>query len=161
MKTKFILFILFCISIFPLHAKNDADHLKYDIEAAGNGTEGTYLVKVWVYASKADKVNSEALKKCAVHGIVFRGFAGKDGVPSQKPMAQSPALEQEKADFFQAFFENDKTFLRYAGLIEGSTESVKVGKKEYKVGAILSVSKDMLRKDLEEAGIVRGLSSGF
>ena len=36
----------------------------------------------------------------------------------------------------------------------------KVG-KEYKVGCVVSVRKDDLRKALEAAGIVRGLSSGF
>jgi len=40
------------------------------------------------------------------------------------------------------------------------TESVKVG-KEYKIGVVVSVSKDQLRKDLEAAGIIKGLSSGF
>jgi GTP-sensing pleiotropic transcriptional regulator CodY len=37
---------------------------------------------------------------------------------------------------------------------------VKVG-KEYKVGIVVSVAKDALRKDLEDAGIIKGLSSGF
>jgi hypothetical protein len=161
MKANRILLAFLCFLSFTTTEAKNTENLKYDIEAAGNGTEGTYLVKVWVYTNKPDKITSDIVKKAAVHGVIFRGFAGKDRVPSQKPMAQSPALEQEKADFFQAFFENDKTFLRYADIIDGSTESIKVGKKEYKVGAIVSVSKDMLRKDLEEAGIIRGLSSGF
>lgn len=36
----------------------------------------------------------------------------------------------------------------------------KVG-KEYKVGIVISVMKDALRKDLESAGVIKGLSSGF
>ena len=39
-------------------------------------------------------------------------------------------------------------------------DRLKVG-KEYKIGVVISVSKDNLRKDLEDAGIVKGLSSGF
>ena len=39
-------------------------------------------------------------------------------------------------------------------------DRVKVG-KEYKIGIVVSVMKDQLRKDLEAAGIVKGLSSGF
>ena len=39
-------------------------------------------------------------------------------------------------------------------------DRVKVG-KEYKIGVLVSVSKDALRKDLEAAGIIKGLSSGF
>ena len=41
-----------------------------------------------------------------------------------------------------------------------SEDRMKVG-KEYKVGVVVSVMYDLLRKDLEAAGIIRGLSSGF
>jgi hypothetical protein len=37
---------------------------------------------------------------------------------------------------------------------------IKIG-KEYKIGVIVSVQKDYLRKDLEAAGVIKGLSSGF
>ena len=50
--------------------------------------------------------------------------------------------------------------LKYASIMEGTTEIVKVG-KEYKVGVVVSVRKDDLRKALEAAGIIRGLNSGF
>jgi GTP-sensing pleiotropic transcriptional regulator CodY len=33
--------------------------------------------------------------------------------------------------------------------------------KEYKVGVTVSVSKDQLRKDLEAAGVIKSLGSGF
>jgi hypothetical protein len=38
-----------------------------------------------------------------------------------------------------------------------SKDVMKVG-KEYKIGVLVTVSKDMLRKDLEAAGILRSLS---
>ena len=44
--------------------------------------------------------------------------------------------------------------------MSGTTETVKVG-KEYKVGCVVSVRKDDLRRALEAAGIIRGLSTGF
>ena len=44
--------------------------------------------------------------------------------------------------------------------MEGTTEMTRVG-KEYKVGVVVSVRKDDLRKALEAAGIIRGLNSGF
>lgn len=37
---------------------------------------------------------------------------------------------------------------------------IKIG-KEYKVGVVISVNVAMLRKDLEDAGIIKGLSNGF
>ena len=33
--------------------------------------------------------------------------------------------------------------------------------REHKIGIMVSVKKDLLRKDLEDAGIIRGLNSGF
>lgn len=156
---KFILFtVAFCIVVFSSMAKQP-DVLRYDIECAGNGVQGTYLVKVWVY-SKNNQLTSDMMKKYAVHGIIFKGYAGNDkGCVSQKAMVSS-SIEQDRADFFDAFFNTDKAYARYATEIDGAVERIKIG-KEYKYGFVISVSKDALRKDLEGAGIIRGLSAGF
>jgi hypothetical protein len=156
-RITFLMGMLIIALIFMGAKKPEA--LRYDIECAGNGTQGSYLVKVWVY-TKVGKVDSETLKRCAVHGVIFKGYAGKSECVQQKALAGSPALEQEKADFFNAFFHTDKAFAKYAYEIGGSIERIKVG-KEYKNGAIISVAKDMLRQDLEQAGIIRGLNTGF
>ena len=156
-KLGFVMTMLIAALVF-MGAKKP-ENVRYDIECAGNGSQGNYLVKVWVYTSSS-KPNSETLKKCAVHGVIFRGYAGKDNCVQQKPLANSPALEEQKADFFNSFFNTDKAFTKYATEIVGSLERVKFG-KEYKHGAIISVSKDVLRQDLEKAGIIRGLGTGF
>jgi hypothetical protein len=142
-------------------ADKDTKNFEYEIECAGVGKDGTYLVKVWSYSKKANVALDQA-KKNAVHGIVFKGFAGGgNGCTAQKPLASSPAIEQERADFFDIFFADNGKYMKYVGSSgDGATERVKVG-KEYKVGVIVSVQKDALRKDLEAAGIVKGLSSGF
>ena len=44
--------------------------------------------------------------------------------------------------------------------MEGTTEITRLD-REYKVGCIVSIRKDDLRKALEAAGIIRGLNSGF
>jgi len=50
--------------------------------------------------------------------------------------------------------------MKYVTLTEGTREIVKIG-KEYKVGVVVSVAKDDLRKALEAAGVVKSLGSGF
>ncbi len=134
---------------------------RYEIECAGTGADGTYLIKVWSY-SKKTKVAIEQVKKNAVHGIVFKGFAGAgQGCTSQRPLTNNPALEQERADFFDDFFDDGGKFMKFVTASgDGNAEVLKVG-KEYKVGVVVSVLKDQLRKDLEAAGIIKGLSSGF
>jgi len=158
MKQKVILFVIMGLFMFSAKAQK-SENLRYDIECAGNGTQGSYLIKVWVY-SKSGSMNMETLKKHAVHGVIFKGYAGKTGCVQQRPLANSPEIEQQKADFFNAFFNNDNAFSKYATEVGGSMERIKIG-KEYKYGAVFSVSKDMLRQDLEKAGIIRGLNTGF
>lgn len=161
MKTKFLFIIIaMLIGVGYLQAANDKKEKaqKYDIAAAGSGVQGTYLVKVWVY-SKSGKVSDEELKYAAVHGCIFRGFSGTQGMPSARPMASSPTVEQDKAEYFETFF--DGTYLQYASVVEGSYETIKMKKKGYKVGAVVQVSKDNLRRELENAGVIKGLASGF
>ena len=166
MKTNLKIFIALLAVFFIVDAteakgsKKGTEEWRYDIECAGIGSEGTYLVKVWSYGKKP-KVSSEEMKKNAVHGVLFRGFSGEQGCTSQRPLIKSPAVLQEKAEFFDLFFGDQGTYLKYANVVSPTSETIKVNKNEYKVGVIISISKDLLRKDMEDAGIIKGLSSGF
>ncbi len=133
---------------------------KYDIECAGIGNEGTCLVKVWSY-SKKGRITVEQAKKNAVHGVLFKGFSGSRGCTAQKPLIKDPATQYDKRDYFKSFFNKDHSYLKYAAIVSETPEVVKVSKKEYKVGYIISVSKDLLRKDLESAQIIKSLGAGF
>lgn len=137
---------------------------RYEIECVGIGKDGTYLIKVWSY-SKNPTIATTQAKKNAVHGIIFKGFSGGgQGCTPQRPLASNPNLEDEKADFFEPFFEEGGRYMKFVSeSSDGNVDAadrVKVG-KEYKIGVVVSVHKDALRKDLEAAGIIRGLSSGF
>ncbi len=145
-------------------ANKDTEAWRYEIEGAGGvGSEGTYLIKVWSY-SKKPKIAIEQAKKNAIHGVIFKGFAGAKGDPSQKPLASNPSIEDEKADFFNDFFADGGKYMKYVGVVGNGDinagDVIKIG-KEYKIGVIVSVQKDYLRKDLEAAGVIKGLSSGF
>ena len=131
----------------------------YEIECAGAGTQGSQLVKVWVFDKKRN-VNIDLIKRYAVHGIIFKGYAGGNGCTPQRPMATNPALELQRANFFNPFFDIDKAYNKYASQVGTVIESVRVG-NEIKFGAVISVSKDILRRDLEAAGVISGLSGGF
>ncbi|MFA7445146.1 MAG: hypothetical protein WCY89_04305 [Flavobacteriaceae bacterium] len=164
-----ILFLIVSVSAFSqARAKKKADkateEFRYEIECAGIGTDGTYLIKVWSY-SKKPNVAIEQAKKNAVHGVIFKGFAGGErGCNSQKPLVSNPNLEAEKEEFFDLFFEDGGKYMKFVSVSsDGNVDAkdrMKVG-KEYKIGVVVSVMKDALRKDLEQAGVIRGLSSGF
>lgn len=171
MKSKLLLIALLIVSTATFaqtrkekKANKDTVEWRYEIECSGIGSDGTYLVKVWSYSKKPEVAILQA-KKNAVHGIIFKGFGGGPReCTSQKPLANNPNVEDEKADFFEKFFADGGDFMKYVtqssdGSID-SRDRLKIG-KEYKIGIILSVQKDKLRQDLEAAGIIRGLSSGF
>jgi hypothetical protein len=144
-------------------AEKDTENWRYEIECVSVGASGSYLVKVWSY-SKKPVVAIEQAKKNAVHGIIFKGFTGKGAGCTQKPLTNDPNLEVEKADFFTAFFADGGKYMKFVSTSgDGSInpeDILKLG-KEYKIGVIMSVAKDNLRKDLEAAGIIKALGSGF
>lgn len=134
---------------------------RYEIECAGIGADGTYLLKVFTY-SKKKNLPMEQAKKNAVHAVLFKGFPGNNDTRcyTQKPICTNPNIEFEKKEFFDTFFQDGGKYMKYVfdssdGNVEAA-DRMKVG-KEYKVGILVSVSKDALRKDMEAAGIIRSL----
>lgn len=125
----------------------------YEISCAGVGVQGTYLVEVTSYGKTVDAALAQ-MKKDAVHGVLFRGFTGKC---SQKPLAGKPEVENNFKDYFKVFFSDKGDYGKY--VVESNEVApmpTKVG-KQYKVTKILSVKKDLLRRDLEKAGIIKPL----
>lgn len=153
-----VILLLICLffSSTTIKAKSHITETKYDIEGIETGRQGTYLVKVYVYSGKKS-ISIEEFKYAAVHGVIFRGFSGKSFV-SQKPLVKSEA-QIRNADYFNDFF-NNGDYATYAEVINPATDRVKIG-KEYKIAAIVLVSKDNLRKALENANVIRSLNSDF
>jgi len=158
----FVFGITMSISAQNRKADKDTRNWVYEIEPVGVGSQGTYLIKVWSY-SKKPLVALEQAKKNAVHGIIFKGFLGVNGIPGQRPLTNNPNLEIEQAEFFKNFFDGGK-YMKFVNVSNdgavAAEDRLKVG-KEYKIGVIVSVNVAGLRKDLEDGGILKGLSSGF
>lgn len=133
---------------------------EYQIVGAGVGAQGTYMVEVSVTAKKAKDVSEALLSRCAVHGVLFRGFTSAEGRQSQKPLAGSAAAEATHADYFSNFFKEGGVASGYANVLSPSVKSVKSG-KNYRVSAVVTVNKDQLRADLEKAGVIQGVNSIF
>jgi hypothetical protein len=147
-------------SALPVKKVGDNKAFNYEIECAGNGVQGTYLVKVWSYVQ--DPSDAVALcKKNAVHGVIFKGFVGTGGCVSQTALVPEYGAEQTHKDFFKQFFhENKGEYLKYVNLTSTPQEIIQIG-HNYKVAHVLVVYKDELRKTLENAGIIESLSHGF
>jgi hypothetical protein len=164
-KVKFITCVIFLLIGFASYAQKKEDkrtmEWRYEIDCAGIGKEGYFLVKIFTYSNKKN-LPMEQAKKNAVHGILFKGFSGgANGCYSQSPICTNTNIEYEKKEFFDTFFADGGKYMKY--VTESSdgninpNDRMKVG-KEYKTGIIVAVNKDLLRKDMEAAGILRSLS---
>lgn len=151
-----------CLFVPGVYAKKTAEPNvpEYFIEGSGTGTQGTYLVDVTVVAKNATKVNDDDIARAAVHGVLFKGFSNKELRQAQKPLAGSAINEVTHADFYENFFQPKGVARNYVEIVNSSRRVKKVG-KVYHVTATVTVNKEQLRKDLEEAGVVKGLNSAF
>jgi hypothetical protein len=146
-------------------ADMDTRQWRYEIEPVAVGSQGTYQIKVWSYSTNPN-VATEQAKKNAIHGIIFKGFGGNQNSPGQKALVTDPYLEEQRQDFFGPFFANGGGYMKFVNLSNShdvaiaAGDRVKIG-KEYKIGIIVSVNKDALRKELENAGIINKLGDIF
>lgn len=146
-------------------ADQDTKNWRYEIEAVNVGVQGTCLVKVWSF-SKNPTIATNQARKNAVHGVIFKGVPGKERIPGKRPLVANANVEKENAAFFDSFFKTDTgEYMRFVSLTNNGAvaagDIMKVGKREYKVGVVVTVQYNDLRKYLEEKGIVKRLDAGF
>lgn len=150
--------IILIITLLVLTAGRCFAQYDYDIISSGQGKDGAYFVKVTSHVR--DKKDAEdTLKKCAVHGVMFKGImSDKDGMPSQKPLIKDPNTEQTKAEFFKSFFETGQ-YARYVSLTKSSMTVMKESRRKYEVSALLLVDKEALIHYLEKTNIIIGFDN--
>ncbi|WP_303316915.1 hypothetical protein Q4Q34_08920 [Flavivirga abyssicola] len=146
-------------------ANEDTKIWRYDLECEGIAKQGSKLVKVWSYSKNPKHAISRGMKN-AVHGIIFKGYAGGgQGCTPLKPLVKSVDKEEKFKAFFDAFFADGGEYLKYvSAATDGSIapgDRLKVSRREYKIGVIVNIQFDQLRKRLESEGISKGLASGF
>jgi hypothetical protein len=138
----------------------------YEVATVAVGVDGTKLVKVWGYGPDPEEATRNA-KELGIACAIFRGFPpASNGAAAKTPpiVTDSDAAEKNMA-FFETFFAPGGKYLQYVNLSTDAPPSgedrIKVNKKTYKVGVVLSIAFDELRKDLEKEGIARKLDAGF
>lgn len=146
-------------------ADNATFEWQYDIECVNTGKQGFKLVKVWSYSKKPKYAVSQSWKN-AVHGVIFKGFSGTGrACTGFRPLMNKAMTEKQYKSFFKDFFKDGGDYNQYVtdaadGLID-PRDVLKVNKKMYKIGIVVNVNTDALRKRLEKEGLINGLSTGF
>lgn len=132
---------------------------EYQLQGAGVGNQGTYVVTVTVLGKK-NNINDDVLGRCAVHGVLFKGFSDAESRKTYKPLAGSAANEGQHAEFYEDFFADGGAANNYVQFVNSSRKVVKAG-KQYKISVTATINKDQLRSDLEKAGVIRSLNAIF
>lgn len=145
------------------YQKRSSVFYNYEVECNGTGRQGSTQLKVWSYAKNYDRA-VELAKKHAVHALIFKGVGAGTGGCNNRPMCTDPNAERQHALYFENFFSDNGKYLNFVSLSNDGTvdpnDRIRVG-KEYKIGVSVFVMHSELRKELESAGIVKPLSSGF
>jgi len=140
------------------NATGGLEQYRYDIEYVKNAGDGMSLVRVWSYG-KPERAAEERCKANAVHGVIFKGYSGDGSV--QPALVRSATGYEDNKEFFDKFFQNGD-YLRYiSSTVEGSTEVRKLKGGEYKASMTITVNVKQLRAALTQAGVIRGLATGF
>lgn len=135
----------------------------YEIQCIGVGNDGTKSAKVWSYGRNVKKAMYK-IKKDAVAAAIFKGIPAGGGAAKTPAILTDINASTTHAAFFKSFFKAGGPYLQFVNL---SDEAKPVGRNKikmkggYKIGMLVSISYDDLRKYLEEKNIARSLNSGF
>ena len=150
----FIICPLFVMAVLPV---KDSE---YEIEMAEIGEPGTLVVKVWCYNKKPNIDEQTALMN-AVKGVMFKGVSDAGRMKGRRALVKTGY--DSNPEYFDSFFSNNE-FMEYAHIgvnnYVAQDDLIKI-KKNYKIGKIVVVHFNELRKRLENDKIIEGLDSGF
>lgn len=123
--------------------------------------DGNYIIEVQSRGRNIEKATESALKD-VVKGVLFEGITGSsiNRIQTQKPLVQDADVRLEKQDYFQHFFNSGDYRLYVEALPNIPPRVVKVvGGYKVKVSVILK--KQLLRRRLENDGVIKSLGSSF
>lgn len=150
---KVLLVILLILSSIVTRAQ------EYTIQSEGVDNSGNYVVRIVVSTKKKpSKAAEDLVRQYAVHGVMFRGITAAKDYSAQPPLIKDPNIERIKKDFFDAFL-REKVYNRYASIAPLSLSVMKNKQsKMTETSALVTVSKELLQKYLEDNGIIQGFS---
>jgi hypothetical protein len=132
----------------------------YQTECVSLETDGYVTFKIWD-SKRGSKYKPEQARKDGINAILISGIAGINGCTTQQPILnKSEELEKFKSIEKSFFSKNGKwSILTKSSTIE-TTLPKNLGEKNWKVYQV-SVSKNELKKYLEEQKVINSLNTGF
>lgn len=156
-KVLQVIFIAICSIILLSFVGNIRN---YQTECVSVDTDGYVTIKVWD-TKKGTKYIAEQARKDAVHAVLYAGIVGSNGCTTQTALL----IKSEDIDKFRKiekdFFSSKGNWAKYTrSSATETTLPINLGAKNWKVYQV-SVSKDALKKYLEEKSILKSINTGF
>lgn len=137
-----------------------ANKRTYQTECVAIETDGYVTIKIWD-TKKGRRYKPEQAQKDAVHAILYAGVSGGSGCTTQSPILNKLEEQENFEAIKKSFFARNgkwSTFTRSA--TTETTLPADLGLKNWKVFQV-SISKNELRKYLEDQKIIKSLTNGF
>jgi hypothetical protein len=152
-----VLYLVFNVLIF---CSFDLPDRYYQTECVTNETDGYISLKIW-NTEKGENYKPEQARIDAIHAILYSGIAGGGSCSTHPPILNNTEEQIKFQSIEKSFFAKKgkwSMFTRSAAL--ETTLPTNLGVNNWKVYQI-SVSKNELRKYLEEQKIIKSLTNGF
>ena len=137
-----------------------SNNRNYQTECVTLDTDGYITIKIWD-TKKKNSYKSEQARKDAINAILYSGISGSNGCPTQIPILNKLEEQDNFKSIESIFFAKNGKWLLFTRSIANETTSPSndsgKGCKIYQV----SISKNELRKYLEEQNIIKALNNGF
>jgi hypothetical protein len=122
--------------------------------------DGYVTIKIWD-TKKGAKYKPEQARKDAIYAILYSGVSGSNGCSTQPPILNKPEAIDNFKSIQKRFFSKKGKWTSFTrSSTTETTLSEDLGVNKYKVYQV-SVSKNELRKYLEEQKIIKSLTNGF
>lgn len=167
MKKAYLLLFFLTMLVGSTQAKDETPGYDYELSlAVGNvaSTAGYKVFKVWSYGKKKELLTQDICMRNAVHGLLFKGLASADSGSQGNVTALVPDGYESHKEYFDAFFQSGefKQFIQLTSKgAQQAGDVIKISNKQYKVGLLVQVNINALRKRLEKDGIIEGVKGIF
>ena len=157
MKKNVLLIVILCL--FSCKSTKPFSE-NYQVQCVSTSTDALYKVEI-SFQSNQNKTNLEMIKLNAIDAVLFRGLTGGKDCITQKPMLTNKS-EAKNNSFFKELYGNKSAYNKYISAIEKPNDELLQEKDRlFNHVCIVSVNKDLLRKDLITANLLKPLNAGF
>ena len=137
-----------------------SNNRNYQTECLDTESDGYVTIKIWDQ-KKGVRYRLKQARKDAIHAILFSGISGGNGCITQPPILNTTEDKENFKTIEKGFFAKNGNWSMFTRSSETyNTSKNRLGIKTSKVYQ-LSISKNELRKYLEENKIIKSLNNGF